>query len=55
MNGMFESASAFNQPIGDWATGSVTDMSGMFESASAFNQAGRWLGHRQRDGYERHV
>ena len=35
---MFESASAFNQPIGDWATGSVTDMSGMFRSASEFNQ-----------------
>jgi surface protein len=43
MNGMFRSASAFNQPIGEWATGSVTDMSGMFESASAFNQPiGDW-------------
>ena len=44
MNGMFRSASAFNEPIGDWATGSVADMSGMFESASAFNQPiGDWV------------
>ena len=40
---MFRSASAFNQPIGDWVTGSVTDMSGMFRSATAFNEAvGEW-------------
>ena len=34
----FRSASAFNQAVGGWSTGSVTDMSGMFESASDFNQ-----------------
>jgi hypothetical protein len=55
MSGMFESASAFNQAVGGWVTGSVTDMGGMFESASAFNQPIGELGHRQRGGYEWYV
>ena len=40
---MFESASQFNQPIGNWNVSNVTDMSGMFFSASQFNQSiGNW-------------
>ena len=43
MSGMFEDATAFNQPIGDWDVGNVTDMSGMFLGADAFNQPiGNW-------------
>jgi surface protein len=37
------SASAFNQDIGSWNVGSLTDMTQMFQSASAFNQdIGSW-------------
>ncbi len=44
---MFNNACAFNQPIGDWDTSRVRNMSQMFDGASAFNHlAGRnpgWL------------
>ncbi len=40
---MFESAIAFNQPIGNWNTTAVTNMGSMFWGASAFNQPiGNW-------------
>ena len=38
MSNMFQSATAFNQPIGSWNVGNVTDMSYMFIFATAFNQ-----------------
>jgi surface protein len=43
MSWMFKRATTFNQDIGDWDVGKVTDMSGMFIGADAFNQdIGRW-------------
>lgn len=35
---MFCGAGKFNQPIGEWNTSNVADMSGMFELALHFNQ-----------------
>eukprot|EP01122_Echinamoeba_exundans_P014071 TRINITY_DN629_c0_g1_i3.p2 TRINITY_DN629_c0_g1~~TRINITY_DN629_c0_g1_i3.p2 ORF type:complete len:159 (-),score=17.83 TRINITY_DN629_c0_g1_i3:24-500(-) len=43
MNGMFEGAAAFNQPIGAWNVSNVTSMSFMFSGAAAFNHPiGDW-------------
>ncbi len=46
MQGMFYAnlrESKFNQPIGNWNTTAVIDMSYMFAGAEAFNQAiGNW-------------
>jgi hypothetical protein len=38
MNGMFNNARAFNQPIGRWNVSNVIGMSFMFCNAVAFNQ-----------------
>jgi surface protein len=38
MQSMFSGATAFNQPIGNWNTASVTNMQRMFSDATAFNQ-----------------
>merc|ERR1712194_939091 len=35
---LFSGATSFNQPLGAWRTGSVTDMGGMFENATSFDQ-----------------
>jgi len=45
MLAMFQSASAFNQDIGNWNTEKVTNMQYMFYFASAFNQdISSWTG-----------
>ena len=43
MNQMFYDATAFNQPVGNWNTSVVTNMSGMFWGANTFNKnIGGW-------------
>ncbi len=43
MNRMFNGATSFNQPIGNWNISNVTDMFAMFYGASSFNQPlGDW-------------
>jgi surface protein len=43
MDGMFEGANSFNQPIDSWDVRSVTDMRSMFNRAATFNQPiGSW-------------
>lgn len=43
MNGLFEEAELFNQPIDSWNTINVTDMRDMFKAASSFDQPiGNW-------------
>jgi surface protein len=43
MASMFDSATAFNQPIGGWNTSAVTTMASMFYEAQAFHQPiGGW-------------
>jgi surface protein len=38
MDGMFQDARAFNQPIRKWNTGRVINMRRMFQGASSFDQ-----------------
>jgi surface protein len=40
---MFDNATSFNHPIGEWDVSKVTDMKYMFEKATSFNQPiGKW-------------
>jgi surface protein len=39
MRGLFVNASNFNQDIGNWNIGNVTNMNWMFYKATSFNQA----------------
>ncbi len=40
---LFNTATAFNQPIGTWSTAAVTSMIFLFNTATAFNQPiGTW-------------
>ena len=43
MTSMFQNATAFNQPIGNWNVSKVTNMTSMFAGATAFDQdIGNW-------------
>jgi surface protein len=43
MSHMFQCATSFNQPIGNWNVRSVNDISSMFGGAEVFNQdIGNW-------------
>ena len=38
MDGMFQNADSFNQPLSAWNVSGVTDMTRMFHGADSFNQ-----------------
>jgi len=40
LGAMFQSATSFNQDIGDWNISNATNMGGMFRNATAFNNGG---------------
>lgn len=43
MYGMFDGATLFNQPLGNWNTSNVTNMYEMFHDANLFDQPiGNW-------------